>query len=91
MEFNLEFFANDKYRLLKLLQENQVKTKDGFYIPMSQQKIADLAHFSKLKTNQILNELINTGFVDVYENKRGKYEITEKGIKALYLMQKNNG
>lgn len=90
MEFTLEIFANDKFKLLKLLHENQVKVRDDFYIPLSQQEIADMAHFSKLKTNQILNELINTGFVEIYKNKRGKYAITEKGVKALHLMQKNN-
>ena len=91
MEFTLEIFANDKFKLLKLLHENQVKVRDDFYIPLSQQEIADMAHFSKLKTNQILNELINTGFAEIYKNKRGKYAITEKGVKALHLMQKNNG
>jgi predicted transcriptional regulator len=91
MQFTLEFFANDKYKLLKLLHENQVKVKDSFYVPMSQQEIADMAHFSKLKTNQILNELIAMGFVENYKNMRAKYRITDMGIKSLNLMQKNNG
>ena len=90
MEFTLEMFANDKYTLLKLLSENQVKIKDDFYIPLSQQEIADMAHFSKLRTNKFLNELIDNGFLEVYQGKRGKYAITNKGYKVLYLIQKNN-
>lgn len=90
MGFNLEIFANDKYQILKLLHENQVKVKDDFFIPLSQQEIADMAHFSKLKTNQIINELIDFGFAEVFKNKRGKYAITEKGLKALNLMQRDN-
>lgn len=51
MEFTLEFFSNDRYDILKLLCDNQIKVKDDFYVPLSQQEIADIAHFSKLKTN----------------------------------------
>lgn len=90
MEYNLEFFANDRYKLLKLMHENRVKVKDDFFVPLSQQEIADMAHFSKLKTNQIINELIAFGCVIPYQNKRGKYEITDKGLKVLHLMQMSN-
>ena len=90
MEFTLEFFGNDRYNLLKLLSQNQVKVKDNFYVPLSQQEIADIAHFSKLKTNRILNMLISEGYVNCFNGMRGKYTITEKGLKALYLMQRNN-
>jgi len=90
MGFNLEIFANDKYQILKLLHENQIMIKNEFFIPLSQQEIADMAHFSKLKTNQIINELIDSGFVEVFKNKRGKYAIPEKGLKALNLMQRDN-
>lgn len=90
MEFTLEFFSNDRYDILKLLSENQVKVKDDFYVPLSQQEIADIVHFSKLKTNKLLNELLDNGFVKSFQGKRGKYAITEKGYKALQLMQRNN-
>jgi len=89
MEFTLEFFANDRYTVLKLLLENQIKVKDEFYIPLNQQEIADMLRFSKLKTNKLINELISGGFVDFY-GKRGKYVITDKGHKALMLMQRMN-
>ena len=89
-EFTLEMFGNDKYVILKLLSENQVKVKDDFYVPLSQQEIADIAHFSKLKTNRLLNELLDADMIIYFNGKRGKYAITNKGHRVLQLMQKNN-
>lgn len=88
MEFTLEPFANDAFKLLKSLKENQVKVKGDFYIPLSQQEIADINHMSKFKTNRLLRDLIEGGYVCPYQNKRGKYVITEKGHKILKLMLK---
>jgi predicted transcriptional regulator len=88
MESTLEFFSNDRYSILKLLSENQVKIKEACYVTLSQQEIADMAHFSKLKTNKSLNELIQDGYVGLFNGKRGKYMLTEKGQKALHIIQK---
>lgn len=90
MEFTLEFFANDRYDILKLLCDNQVKVKDAFYVTLSQQEIADMAHFSKLKTNRIINELLDEGYLFLHNDKRGKYALSEKGLKCLRLIQNNN-
>lgn len=89
MGFTLEFFANEKYQLLKLLSQNQVKVKSDLYITLSQQEIADMAHISKLKTNKIINELMNEQCLCLYNNKRGKYFVTQKGLQVLRLIQKN--
>lgn len=43
---------------------------------------------SKFKTNRLLRDLIEGGYVCPYQNKRGKYVITEKGHKILKLMLK---
>lgn len=90
MEFTLEAFANERYEILKLLCDNQVKVKNDFYVNLSQQEIADIAHISKLKANKLINELIELGCLTLYNGKRGKYELTEKGLKILQLIQKNN-
>ncbi|HAT4093907.1 TPA: hypothetical protein I9Z34_002425 [Clostridium perfringens] len=90
MEFTLEFFANERYKLLKLLCDNQVKVKEDYYVTLSQQEIADIAHISKLKVNKIINELIDEKCLCLYKNKRGKYYLTEKGLKVLKIIQKNN-
>lgn len=90
MEFTLEPFANDSFKVLKFLKDNQVEVKGHWYVTLSQQEIADMNHMSKLKTNRILRELREGNFVVLYQNKRGKYEITEQGHEVLRLMLKNN-
>ena len=87
--FNLEYFGNDNYKVLKFLYDNQIQVKDKYYIILSQQEIADMVQFSKLKTNGIIQELREKGFVDNYENKRRKYVITDIGYKVIELMSKN--
>jgi len=90
MAFTLEAFANERYELLKLLCDHQVKVKEAFYVTLSQQEIADMAHISKLKANRIINELMDLDCLYLYNNKRGKYALTEKGLKTIQLIQKNN-
>lgn len=55
--FTLIDFTNDKYKLLKFLYDNQIEIKNNKYIALSQQEIADSLHFSKNKTNKIMQEL----------------------------------
>ena len=74
---NIKYDLNDEEKIIN-------------YIPLSQQEIADINKMSKLKTNRLLRDLIEGGFVCPYQNKRGKYEITEKGHKVLRLIQKKN-
>lgn len=83
---SLEYFANDRYSILSILKENQVKIKDDEYVPLSQQEIADIAHFSKQKTGKILNELIREGFVGKYKSLRGKYIVTTKGEEVVNVI-----
>ena len=87
--FNLEYFGNDSYKVLKFLYDNQIQVKDKYYIVLSQQEIADMVQFPKLKTNGIIQDLREKGFIDNYENKRRKYIITDIGYKVIELMSKN--
>lgn len=86
--FNLEYFGNDNYKVLKFLYDNQIQVKDEYYIVLSQQEIADMVNFSKLKTNGIMQELREKGFIANYENKRRKYVITDIGYKVIEEMKK---
>ena len=88
MSFTLETFGNEKYQMLKLLCEQQVQVKDAVYVTLSQQELADIAHISKYKANQFINELINEDCVCLYQNKRGKYKLTDKGTKIVQEMQR---
>lgn len=90
MKTGLEYFTNDKYKILKLLKANEIKVKEDTYVPLSQQEIADMVYFAKVKTNKLLNELINVGFVVPYKGKKGKYALTEKSYKLIKIIENTN-
>ena len=75
----LEQFANDKYKLLQFLSEHQVNPGGHYYIPLSQQEIADGIGFSTAKTNGLMKELKELDCIRAYRGKNGKYQITDTG------------
>ena len=85
---NLIDFTNDKYKTLKCLYDNQIKVKNVKYIVLSQQELADILHFSKNKTNKIMQKLKKDKFIDSYNNIKGKYIITEKGDKVVDVIER---
>lgn len=87
--YSLDFFGNDYYKVLSFLYDNQIQVKEEKYVILSQQELADIVQFSKMKTNGILKELRKNGFIDNFENKRRKYVITDIGYKVIKLMREN--
>ena len=85
---NLNLFTNDTYKLLKFLYDNQIQVKEDYYVVLSQQEIADILHYSKLKTNNIMKDLRNNDFITTFNNQRGKYMITNKGYKVIEVLEK---
>jgi hypothetical protein len=84
----LTSFTNDKYRILKCLYDNQIKVRNNVYVALSQQEISDIMHFSKNKTNKIMQELKKEGFIDSFKNTKGKYIITNNGNIAINIIEK---
>lgn len=89
--YNLEYFGNDNYKVLKFLYDIQIpiENTEEKYIFLSQQEIANIIHFSKTKINAIMQDLKRKGFIDNYNKKRGKYIITDIGKQVIELMEKN--
>ena len=85
--FTLIDFTNDKYKLLKFLYDNQIEIKNNKYIALSQQEIADSLHFSKNKTNKIMQELKKDNFIDTFNNTKGKYIVTKNGEKVVKIIE----
>ena len=85
---NLVQFTNGKYKILKFLYDNQIEIKNNKYVTLSQQEIADSLHFSKNKTNKIIQELKKDNFIDSYNNTKGKYIITDKGNKVIGVIER---
>lgn len=74
----LEFFMNDRMKVLQIINQYQIHVKGNRFCPLNQQEIADLVPCSKLKANQIIRELIDVGYVEMIRS-RGRYIVTEKG------------
>ena len=85
---NLVVFTNDKYKLLKFLYDNQIEIKNNKYIALSQQEIADSLHFSKNKTNKIMQELKKDNFIDTFNNTKGQYIVSDKGNKVISVIER---
>lgn len=73
----LEFFMNDRMKVLQIINQHQISVEGNGFCPLSQQEIADLVPCSKLKANQIIRELIDAGYVEMIRS-RGRYIVTEK-------------
>lgn len=78
-------FINDKMKVILILKEHQVEIEGIKLCPLNQQEIANHVPCGKLKANQLINELINEGYIEMMRSK-GRYIITEKGFELLKKM-----
>lgn len=78
-------FINEKMKVLLILREYQVEIDGVKLCPLNQQKIANNVPCGKLKANQLINELIDSGYIEMMRSK-GRYIITEKGYEILKKM-----
>ena len=79
-------FSNDYFAVLAFLNEQCKAKKDG-RITMNQDRIAASVHFSKLKTNRIMQWLKRNEMIK-YENDGGVYSVTSKGRNAIRMMNR---
>lgn len=79
----LEFFMNDRYLVLRTLYGHQIEINNAEICPITQQEIADALGCSKAKVNMLLNELIDNGYVQTYNNTRGRYVLTDEAKKIM--------
>lgn len=78
-------FINDKMKVLLILKEHQVEIEGIKLCPLNQQEIANHVPCGKLEANQLINELIDDGYIEMMRFK-GRYIITEKGFELLKKM-----
>ena len=81
----LDYFANDKYRVLTCMARRQIAVKDNAVVKLSQQEIAEILQISKVRINAIINDLKSEGYV-IQQSPRGKYLLTDKATKILSKM-----
>ena len=81
-------FSNDKYKVLAMLHSRQMPYRKERYASLTQQELADLCCFSKVKCTGIVKWLIDNGFVINYDGKKNKYQLTDKGKSVVKQMNK---
>lgn len=59
----MEYFGNDKYRVLSCMAQRQISVNDIMIVKLSQQEIAEIVNLSKAKVNGIIAELKNNGYI----------------------------
>jgi len=79
---SLEYFVNDKYKVLSCMAERQISVNGSQVIKLSQQEIADILQISKVKVNGLISELKADGYL-VQLTTRGKYALTAKATTEL--------
>ena len=82
---DIDYFGNDKYRVLACMGQRQISVKDYVVVKLSQQEIADIVQLSKVKVNGIISELKTDGYI-TQESPRGKYLLTDKAIQILEFL-----
>lgn len=83
----LNYFANDKHKLLDYLYKNAYKRDVGLFYRGNQQRIADHIHFSKGKVNVLMQDLCKNNFIELKNKRMGLYEITDKASKVIKLFE----
>lgn len=77
----LDFFINDRMRILMLLNQNLVNIDGVQMCPMNQNEIANEIGCSKVKANQLIRELIDEGYILTF--KKGRYSLSDEAIDII--------
>lgn len=78
-------FVNEKTKILLVLKEKQIEIDGKKVCPLNQQEIATLIDCGKVKTNQLMKELNEEGYIQMAHAK-GRYIILGKGYELLEKM-----
>ena len=87
----LDLLLTDYYRILRVLDENQVKINNNEkFVPLTQIEVAELIGVSKITMNSMFKELHRQDLIYPYKGKRGRYCFTEKAQTILKEISKIN-
>lgn len=85
MDKDLQYFIKDKYKVIKVMIENEVQLKGKNIVPLSQDDIAELTKFSKAKVNDIVKDLIENKYITFVSN--GRYTISNNSKKVYKYLE----
>ena len=84
----IESLTNNNYRVLKLLSDNQVELNGVKFTALTQVEIAEQLGLSKVTVNAIMKDLQEKDLVCPFENRRGRYRLTDKSTTIIEDMEK---
>ena len=84
----IESLLNNNYRVLKLLSDNQVELNGVKFTAITQIEIAEHLGLSKVTVNAIMKDLQEKDLVKPFENRRGRYRLTDKATTIIEDMEK---
>lgn len=86
----IESITNNNYRVLKLLSDSQVELNGVKFTALTQAEMAEQLGLSKVTVNFIMKELQDNDLVRPFENRRGRYVLTDTSrniIKTINALQ----
>lgn len=82
---NLEYFINDRTKVLFILKEHSIEIDGVEICPLNQVEIAKNLGCSKVKANTLLRELINDGYIEAPQ--KGRYILTPSAITIIKKLE----
>lgn len=83
----IDFFINERYKVLVCLYKRQIEVNGKIYAPLSQEEISQVVGVSKATVNNVLKELKNEKYIVQQNRTRGKYTLTDKAIRLINELQ----
>lgn len=88
---DIDMFLNDNYYVLVVLYENQQEINNHIFTAITQQEIADNLGYSLMKINSIIIKLKKAGYINLYRNSRGRYQLTDKAYMLIHDIKELRG
>jgi CRP-like cAMP-binding protein len=83
----VDFFTNDRYRVLDCMQKRQIDISGSLCVPLSQRQIAEMTGIAYKTVNDIMKLLKTNGYIIRQGTNRGQYFLTRKATETLSKMQ----
>jgi biotin operon repressor len=84
---NIDFFTNDRYKILDCMQQRQIDISGYKIVPLSQRQISGITGMAYKTVNNIIKELKANGYIIHKGTTRGNYLLTDKARIALTQIQ----
>lgn len=82
---NIDFFTNDRYKILSCMSERQIDISGDQIVPLSQRQISSITGVAYKTVNGIIKELKANGYLIHQGTTRGKYMLTDKAKTELTI------